>query len=235
MTRTTSLYETCQNLFSQYPLAVDYDNTMILMLEGGREPAFYILDESAAASYVLRAWRGAVLAEIGPHGEPPMTGDAASALAAAVPLPRDGSFFGYQSGGDITVTMTIYTEYSPETPVPGWAVAPREGIPNLSWPPFYDKTLARSSFWDHYRNGRIVDLAPLAAANSGVVFWAHPASLTYPCCAVARDVRGRDGWVLPQGVYVYWQSLRDGETAGPLDEVLAGDVTDLSPRFRTGR
>lgn len=101
-----------------------------------------------------------------------------------------------------------------------------------SWAPFIGARLFGAWFWDHYRNGNVVDLAPLVAATPDAAFWAQPGNLTYGCCAVARDVTSPDGWTLPQGVYVCSDSLRDGETAGPLDEVLAGDVTDLYPRFR---
>jgi hypothetical protein len=230
MTRTTSLYETCENLFGQYPLAVN-DQAIILMLEDNGEPAFYALDGYGGPGYVLRAWHGPAIADIGADDEPPATGEVAEIVTQGVPLPRNGSFFGWKRGRMITAAMTIYAQYSPETPVPGWAVSLLEGAPD-SQPPFTALTLADSSFWDHYRDGNIVDLGPLVAASPGAVFWAHPATLTYPCCAVARDITSPDGWVLPQGCYVWWQSLRDGETAGPLDAVLAGDVTDVSPRFR---
>lgn len=241
MTRTTTLYETCQNLFEQYPLAVQSVNqsgtvrSMVLMLEDHGETAFFILNHQAKDGdyfYSLWAWPGDDIAEIDASSEPLATGEVAEILTQGVPLPRDGSFFGWKTGEMITATMIIYTQYGPGTPVPGWTVAPLEDVPDSSWPPFTSETLAESSFWDHYRAGNIVDLGPLVAATPGAVFWAQPAILTYPCCTVARDITSPDGWVLPQGCYVWWQSLRDGETAPPLDVLLAGDVTDLSPRFR---
>ena len=241
MTRTTSLYETCQDLFGQYPLAVRNVNhtgtvrSMVLMLEDDGEPAFFILNHQSKDAddfYSLWRWPGEDIAEIEPDTELPATGEVADILTQGVPLPRNGSFFGWKTGGVVTTTMTVYADYCPERPIPGWAVAPLEGVPDSSWPPFTGETLAEGWSWDGYRNGDIVDLAPLIAATPGTVFWAYPDGLTYPCCAVARNVTSPDGWVLVQGCYVGWRSLRDEETAGPLDEVLAGDVTDLAPRFQ---
>ena len=242
MNRTTSLYETCENLFDQYPLAVHTQNfrtwtyrEMVLMLDDGGEPAFFILGHGTkdGTCYDLHAWMAGPIAEIGSASELPATGEVADILTSAIPLPREGAFLAWQSGGVVTTLISVHTQSTPEIPQPTWTMLALEDAPESSWPPFAGERLFGSWFWDYYRNGSIVDLAPLTAATPGTIFWAEPDSLTWACCAVARDVTSPDGWTLPQGRYVYTGSLRDGETAGPLDDLLAGDVTDLSPRFRT--
>lgn len=236
MTTTTSLYETCQNLFEQYPLAINGNGAMTLMLGADRDPEFFILihwdkDGTDDACFDLIRWRNAdAVGRIEAHTGTEDLPDAARILAAAVPLPRDGAFLAWQSGGIVTAVMNLIGD---ENPVPTWTSRIPEGLPLSSWPSFVTRGTLGSWFWDYYRSGDIVDLAPLTAATPGAIFWAQPASLTWPCCAVARDITSPDGWTLPQGAYVYFESLQNGETAGSLDELLAGHLTDLSPRFRT--
>ena len=229
MTTTTSLYAVCQQLFADYPLAVKKLDpqgaafNMVLMLEGPGEPEFFIISYWAGGPYSLARWRGDEVPD----------GQAEGILSAAVPLPRDGSMFGWLDQGEVTATMIIYARYSPKHPVPGWAVSALAGRPEEQWPPFTGLTLADSRFWDHYRAGQIVDLAPLVAETPGSVFWVQAPAPLHACCAVAHDVTAPQGWVLPQGVYVWYQSLRDGEPVPSLADLLADpSKTDLAPRFQ---
>ena len=232
MTTTTSLYGTCERLFADYPLAVspidpgENVSSMVLMLNRGG-PEFFSLTRwpgNAAGDFILDRWCGDEV----PDREVP------GILAGAVPLPRDGSMFGWLDRGEVTATMVIYTEHSPEHPVPGWAVSPLEGRPEKEWPPFTGLTLARSRFWDHYRAGQVVNLAPLVAETPGSVFWVQAPAPLHACCAVARDVTAPQGWVLPQGVYVYFEALRAGVPVPSLADLLAGQKMDLAPQFQEG-
>jgi hypothetical protein len=88
-------------------------------------------------------------------------------------------------------------------------------------------------FWKHYRAGSINSLRSLIAAAPGVVFWADTkAVLGSDCCAVARDLRSPEGYVLPRGRYVYYEALRAGKPVPSLQTLLTtADRIDLATRF----
>ena len=237
MTTTTSLYATCERLFADYPLAINDNGAMTLMLDTGRDPEFFILipwdgDGDLDACFDLIRWRnpdavGRIEAHTGTEDAP----DAARILATAVPLPYDGSMFGWLDRGEVTALLPVYAHYSQKIPVPSWSVCPRVGAPQ--WPPFVGASIAEARFWDHYQAGQIVNLAPLIAETPRSVFWVQAPAPLHGVCVVAHDVTAPQGWVLPQGAYVYSDTLSDGVPVPSLDDLLADPgLTDLAPRFQ---
>lgn len=224
MTPTASLDDTCRDLFARYPLAVSRDDTgqsMVLMLDKPAGARFFVLGTEGSGPYLLRDWEGPAMADAG----------ALDVLAHAIPVPADGSLFGWKQADAVTALIPFWSLYSDETPEPCWAVMPAADLPESRWPPFAAAPLLGRWFWDHYQAGNIVDLVGVVASAPGAVFWADlPGSPA--CCAVARDVTSPDGWVLPRGLYAYWESLRDGVRVPHLDALLADPAkTDLAPWF----
>ena len=227
---TKTMHERCADLFASYPLAAD-DGAMTLMTEDGRDAKFFILYRDGR-SYSLRQRR-----TTGAFGIGAETWDipawVTDAITHGVPLPEDGSLFGWKPGRDITAMVAIYTQYTPESPEPCWSSMPLAGIPEKQWPPFTGERFFGPWFWDHYRAGRIVSLASLIKGSQRMIFWVPTERASAAgCIAVRADVSGKGG-VLRQGAYVYFEDLRASKPGVPLSDLLAGSgKTDLAPRFR---
>jgi hypothetical protein len=166
----TSLHERCGKLFDDYPLAVDHVNhsgsvrSMILMLRDGDGARFCNLIRRADAGlpyYVLHFRHADDSAKIERDGAARPSADTVRAVTDSVPLPRDGSMFGWLSGHAVTALVLSYTNYSPETPEPRWSVLPPAGSPPGDWPPFTGEMFFGPWFWEHLRAGRIASLASL--------------------------------------------------------------------------
>jgi hypothetical protein len=140
---------------------------------------------------------------------------------------------GWTGLGHVTALVAIYAKYTPASE-PYWAVMPLAGIPEAQWPPFTDEPDFGKWFWKHYRAGNINSLGSLIAATPGAVFWVDAkAVLGSDCCAVARDVRSPEGYILPRGRYVYYEALRARKPVPSLQTLLtAADPIDLASRFR---
>jgi hypothetical protein len=242
MSRTSRLYQACYDLFDAYPLAVvaveevPTMHSMVLMLADGDDVSFFVLlrdCEDGSPAYTLIPWDADGQVAIGPDG-----GDvpdlAANAVRRGVPIPRDGSLFGWIHGEPVTPLIVVYTRYTPDRPTPTWSVLPLAGTPQADWPSFTDERLFGHWFWDHYRAGNIVDLGELIAATAGTVFWVDTyAALGSDCCVVAGDVKTPDGHILRRGTYVGSAALRADMVVPALAELLAdAGKTDLAPRFR---
>jgi hypothetical protein len=244
MKRDRSLYEQCDDLFADYDQAVQQVNrsgtisSMVLMLRDGANDGYFALTRDGAgdcAVYLIWSWPAGSITEIDAAGTSPIGGAAASAVTRGVPVPRDGSLFGWVPPGSGTVTalLVIYAEYTPATPEPGWAVMPLAGAAEAQWPPFADEALFGNWTWNS-REGTLVRLDETVALSPGTVFWvdAKPV-LGSDCCVVARDLGGPGNCVLPRGRYAYYQVLRSGGPVPPLARLLAdpGKI-DLAARFQ---
>lgn len=228
-----SLQETCKNLFGGYPLAVEDVSgdgevrSIALILEDHGEPEFFNLcwwPGNARGEFMLDCWCAGQVAD----------GEVVAILARAVPLPCDGSLFGWVDHGEVSALISVRTEYDPAHQVPGWSLLPRTDA--AQWPPFAGEHLFGRWFWDHYRAGRIVDLAGLVEASPASVFWVLPAGAGAGCYAVARSLTSPGGWSLPQGRYVYHKPLSSGEPVPSLGDLLADpSAADLAPLFASGR
>ena len=241
MIRTNSLYETCHQLFAEYPLAVEAADgdggtrSMVLMLQNDTDAEFFVLQSDpshAQASFSLFPWRAAGIAEIGPC-RAAVSDLAASALGQGVPIPRNGSLFGWVCDDAVNALVGIRARYTPEYPLPSWAVMPLAGSPAERWPPFTGERLLGNWFWEYYRAREIVLLDALIARTSQVVFWVDArAVLGADCCVVARDIRSTEGYTLPRGCYVYDETLASRRKVPPPDVLLADPgKTDLAPVF----
>lgn len=241
MTRTNTLYEACHELFDNYPpavTAVDCGETirsMVLMLQDSDAARFFVLSHFQGGGgpfYSLCPWPSGSIVEIETDGAAP--DGVVHAVTLGVPIPRDGSLFGWACGETITALVTVYAEYTPEFPEPSWTVMPLAGSPEAQWPPFTGERLLGHWFWEHYRAGSVVPLSRLVAGTPDTVFWADTkAILGSDCCVVARDIRSPQGSTLPRGRYVYFQALRAGNPVPSLKELLADtSKIDLTPRFQ---
>jgi hypothetical protein len=242
---TSSLYNACGALFASYPLAtrvVDWRGTMrsmVLMLRDDDDAGFFVLTYDCGEGrpyYSLSPWHAGGVINIEADGGA-VPDWAVSAVIRGIPIPRHGSLFGWRRREAVTALIPAYAKYTPACPEPAWAVMPLTGTPEAQWPPFTGELLLGSWFWDHYRAGSIVSLGGLIAGTPDTVFWLDTqAILGGNCCAVARDIRSREGYTLRRGAYVYYEALRAGKPVPPLDVLLSDPgKTDLAPRFRRFR
>lgn len=242
MLRTSSLYETCRELFARYPLAttnIDQSGTvrwMILMLQDGEGARFLVLSQEhlkSRSSYSLWPWPAGEVIHIDAQGGA-VADMAANAVTNGVPIPRDGTLLGWMHKGDVTALIVIYTSYTPDRPEPGWAVMPLAGTAEALWPSFTGEPLLGHWSWEHYQTGRMVSLDRLIAGAPGTVWWVDTtATLGSNCCVVARDITGKAGYRLRQGRYLDYEVLRAGKPTPALTALLAdpGKI-DLAPRFQ---
>lgn len=244
MTRTmadiNSHYSNLRELFADYPLAVRTDDagedgeaacSMVLMVHEG--PVFYVLRhhfKNDRPVYSISLWPAGDVQEISADGNTTVSDILANALTQGVPIPRDGSLFGWIHGDTVTALVVVYASES-EDQVPSWAIMPLAGSPEWQWPPFSDESLFGSWFWKHYRAGEVVSLSDSVAENPGTVFWADTkVTLGSDCCLVKRDIEISAGYTLPRGRYVYLQALRDGKQVPSLETLERdSDNIDLAP------
>jgi hypothetical protein len=242
MIRSKSLYETCHELFTEYPVAAEaidessLIHSMVLLLPDGDDARFFVLiaDRTMGrASFSLFPWRGDGSVNIEPSSDA-VPNALVRALTCGVPIPRDGSLFGWIQENAVTTLVGVQARYTPASPVPSWAVMPLASIPMADWPPFTGYRLFGSWFWEYCRAGTIVLLDDLIAGTADLVFWVDSKDvLGSDCCAVAQDVQSAAGYILRQGCYVNYMALRSGKSVPSVAQLLARQhKTDLGPEFR---
>ena len=245
MMPVNDVHKACGYLFDAYPLAVNAVNhvpamhSMVLMLPDGDDARFFVLVRihgEGEPAYALSSWRAVNAVEIAADGgEVPDL--AADVVTRGVPIPRDGSLFGWTRGEPVTALIVVYTGYAPDRPTPTWSVMPLAGTPETQWPPFAREHLFGCWFWDHYRTGTIIELGDAIAATAGTVFWVDTyAALGSDCCVVAHELKIPEGHILRHGAYMDSAILRAGAAVPALAELLAdAGKTDLAPRFQYPR
>lgn len=237
-----SYYAGCHNLFTDYPQAVQPVNrggtmrSMVLMLQDGVQDGFFVLSQDSSESrsvFWIWSWPAGNVTAIEAGGPAAIPDAVASAVTQGVPIPRDGSLFGWTPGESVTALVVIYTEYTPATPVPGWAIMPLAGTAEEQWPPFTGGPLFGNWTWDRGPTGSVVSLEELVAENPDTVFWIDAkATLGSDCCAVARDLTSPAGYTLRRGRYVHYQVLRDGQPVPALGGLLASSgKIDIAARL----
>jgi hypothetical protein len=242
ITFTRSLYEVCRDLFAGYPLAVRVDacgartvRSMVLMHRDGGDARFLVLsDHRGKPGFSVYGWPVGEIVEIGADGGLDVPDTIQMAVRYSVPIPRDGSLFGWSDGRTITALVAVYATYTPVSPQPSWTVMPLVGVPQAQWPSFTGERFFGGWFWEHYQAGNIISLSGLIAATPDTAFWVDTeAVLGSDCCAVARDINDPRGYKLPCGRYVYYEALQTGKPVPPLSALLAdAGKTDLAPRFQ---
>lgn len=249
MIPTSQVYPACRDLFDAYPPAVNAVNhvptmhSMVLILPDGDDVRFFVLlriHGEGEPAYTLSSWRADDAVEIAADGgEVPDL--AADAVTRGVPIPRDGSLFGWACQEMVTALIVVYARYTPDKPTPTWSVMPLVDSPETEWPPFTREHLFGRWFWDHLWTGDIIELGDAIAATVGTVFWVDTyAALGSDCCVVACDLKTLEGRILRRGTYMDSARLRAGVAMSALAELLANvGKTDLAPRFqvsaRSGR
>lgn len=239
---TSSLYRECHELFAAYPLAVQPANrsgtmrSIVLMLHDGADNGFFVLthDFSREGSvFWIWSWPAGSVVEIELDSIAEIPDGVMSAVTQGVPIPRDGSLFGWATGGAMTALIVVYTKYTQATPEPGWSVMPLADIPEAQWPPFTGDPLFGNWTWEEGSAGSIVSIDELVAENPDTVYWVDTkAILGSDCCVVARDLTSPKGYTLRRGRYVYYRTLQSGGPVPPLGALLTdpGRI-DLAPRL----
>ena len=213
---------------------------MVLMLQSEDDGGFYALSHISGdgmSPYSLWSWPAGEIVNIEPGDSGAVPGMAINAISHGIPIPRDGSLFGWVSGDAITALIVIYAEYAPSYPEPGWAVMPLAGTSETQWPPFTGQRLFGHWSWEQCQGGSIISLDDLIAETPDTVCWVDTKAIFgSDSCAVARDIRTLDGHVLRRGSYIYYQVLRTGTPVPSLEGMLADPGTiDLAPRFQRYR
>jgi hypothetical protein len=233
------LYKSCQDLYTNHPLAIGPgDSTgivyvMVLMLtDGGSQRSFALLQDRAAATprYQICSWSGEDRLEIVSDADVAAPDIFSDAVRRGVPFPADGSLFGWRCDDGITAVIAFYAEYAPGAPEPCWSVMPLLDTQEPQWPSF---SSFGEWFWKRVESGGVVYLGDLIAATPGTVFWSDAESIIGSgCCLVTRDIESDDGYTLRRGRYVHHSVLSSGVQVPPLDVLLTETrTTDLAPRF----
>src|SRR5215475_11179392 len=204
---------------------------MVLLVRDGDDTRFFLLSQDPGEStpfFRLRPWRGGAVVHIG-AGDRRFPDAVVRAILCGVPIPKHGSLFGWKAADSVTAVIAFYADYAPAFPLPSWAVMPLVDIPEAQWPPFTGEPFFGQWFWEHHSGRSIVSLDGLIAETPGTVFWVHTAAiLGWDSCAVARDIRSREGYTLLQGCYAYYRALQMRKPVPSLGSLLADDgKTDL--------
>lgn len=238
-----NVYEACRELFADYPLAIEAADDdgkiiyrMVLMLQSGDTAQFFVLSHDSGedrSCYSLCPWPTGEIVNIEAAGRAAVPDVIVKAVAHGLPVPRDGSLFGWNDGSTIGALTAFYTKHTQYTPQPIFTSMPVTDCPEAKWPPYADEPLFGRWFWDGYRAGRIIPLGGLIAKFPNTVYWVDvPAIPGSGCCAVARDVRSPAGFTLKRGCYVYYKALRSNMSLPSLTELLADTSRlDLAPGF----
>lgn len=243
MIRANFLFAACYALFARYPPAVTTATSsgsirsMLLMLPDGDRASFFVLTHdrrNGRSLFSLRQRDASESVDIGADDDASVPEAAAEPVTRGVPIPRDGSLFGWRRGVAITALIPVYTTSTPASPEPFCAVMPRAGVPEGEWPPFTEERLPGPWFWKDYWALRIVSVAGLIAARPATVFWADTkAALGVDCCVVAQDLEDAAGYTLPRGIYAYYKVLQVGRPVTSLAVLLADSgKTDLAPSLQ---
>lgn len=243
MIRASFLFAACSALFARYPPAVTIATpsgsirSMLLMLPDSDSTSFFVLthDRRDGRSLFSLCQRDASESvDIGADGDAAVPEAAVDAVTRGVPIPRDGSLFGWRRGDAVAALIPVYTTSTPASPEPFCAVLPRAGVPEVQWPPFTQERLPGPWFWQHYWSRRIISVAGLIAGTPATVFWADTkAVLGADCCVVAQDIEDSEGYTLPRGIYAYYKVLQADQPVPSLAVLLADKgKTDLAPRLR---
>jgi hypothetical protein len=243
MISASSLSEKCRELFDRYPVAASPDDssgathTMMIMLRGADGPRFFVLSSDlreAPPRYSLRPRRSADSLDICANDRAPIPDEVVQVLTRGVPIPQDGSLFGWRHEGIVVALVPVYTAFTAEAPDPLYAVMPRVGTPKAQWPPFMDDRPFGQWFWEHYRADELISLDCVIAETSDTVFWVSTKTiLGSDYCVVDQDVKGPGGSTFQRGVYVPSEAILAGSRLPPLSDLLAdGSKTDLAPRFQ---
>jgi hypothetical protein len=242
VSRTNSLYEACHGLFATYPQAARAVDSgvwsIVIMLEDGPNAGYFVLSQDCGKGkpvYSFWPWpAGDVIAIADERADPPPE-LLADVLSRGVPIPRDGSMFGWTFEGVVTALVVIYVESAADFGEPGWAVMPRVGASNEQWPSFTGERLFAHWSWDRCKSGRMMSVEEVIAGTAETVWWVDTrAVIGSDTCVVSRDVVSPEGLTVPRGRYAYYQALGSPETIPPLGALLDGPgKVDLAPRFQS--
>lgn len=240
-------YQACEQLFRRHPTAAEPPGgaqpTMTIMTGPTTDPQFYflrhVIDGNPQPFYSLRPWRNPTGISVQPGDvikrQGSLTLAEARAIASnAVPLPRDGSVYGWTGGGNTITSLVLFftTGHSdPLLPHPIFTVMPHTETPRRQWPPFTTTPYFGPWWWDHHTAGHLIDAGSHIAKTRRTVYWASTPELGSGSCAVAADI-AIGGALLPRGLYIFHGTLTAQTPIPPPADILRRPGThDLGPAF----
>jgi len=237
-------FAACAQLFACFPLAVAPSlapagaQSMILAGGDAGPDDFHVLSRAGDDLFILRSWDDGdgLREEIRPGA--PVPGVARDIVATCVPVPRDGALLGWLTDWRVTTLLAVRSGRTESAdgpaPRPEILVLPMAGTCVLpEWPPFAAHPLGDWRLWESLDLGTVLDVAPLAAADPGHVFWVpylvrRAGHRETGCVVVTGNLTDDEHW-LPAGVYLDHWRLREGLPAPPADWLLSlPGVTDLA-------
>jgi hypothetical protein len=242
---TETLYGTMTGMFGDYPEAVASVNTSgtirtmhLAVPTTGGGAGFYTLwhltPPHQGPSYGLYRWPAREPSK-GLKVEPgtPATGKFAHVprlLRTAVPLPRDGSVYGWLNHNTVTTWMVFYTRTDDHRNEPTWFPMHLESAKRRDWANTAGRDFWRYPFWAQLRAGQIVPLGPSIASAPGTFYWATPpgGETLEAHGVVTAPFQSRDGWRVPAGRFIYDGALTSGMQ---VPHVPPGECTDMSGLF----
>lgn len=242
MTTTTTLYDTCEDLFARYPLAVrnvTEDGTvrsMTLVAPGARYSVLVADTGQEVPFFTLGTWGPGPSADIERDGTLSDSGADVSAITEGTPLPRDGSMLGWTDRGRVGALILSWTAYSPEMAEPSWSLMLPVGPSAYPHLPIADRRPMGAWVWEGLAGGSVADLSGLIGESPGGAFWADldPGDGNGSgCIVVPADVTDRAGLVLPAARYAFGLAAEDRARVPSLEALLADPAkVDLAPRFQ---
>ena len=230
MVRTTSLYEACQELFTEYPLAAraadhsDAIRSMVLVLREDEDARFFLLSRDCgdgAARYSLCPWPGGDAVDIEADEGVPVPDVVAKAVTPRPAPPSwlhvrmDARGYHHRTGRGLHGVRC------------GQAAAPLDGdATRVGTPKSGVATLHRQALFRELVLGVLPGrghrfLGGVIAASANTVFWVNTqAILGSDCCIVARDIGGPGRRTLQRGCYAYSEVLRAGKRVPSLAALL---------------
>src|SRR5215471_17103347 len=196
MVPASRAYLACRYLFNEYPLAVSgvdhipAMHTMVLMLCDGEQVRFFVLMRIRSRSrtdYTLSPWRATGAVEIAADGgEVPEL--VANVVEQGIPVPRDGSLFGWAYQEIVTALIVIYARYRSGRSCRLWARRSRSG-PRSASSGFSGagsgRTIRQATLFCSIASSRLTP-----ASSFG---WTHTRRLARPAASWHRTSRLRKG------------------------------------------
>jgi hypothetical protein len=239
--RERAVFEACQRLFQDYPLAVrrhyaEFRYGSMVLVSGpdaaSRRPAarFAVLIKERDDLFIIRPWDRQDWARVEIRPDSPVPAAIGRLIESSVPVPRDGALLGWVDGGQIRAIITaqgrLPEPWDDPSVVPGLAVLPLAGSDPARWPP---ESLPEPRLWEHAARGQLADLPALIGRQPGSAYWVPAAIAGHGGCIVVAERLGTPQCWLAAGVYAALPALRDGIAVPLARQLLAlPGVVDLA-------
>jgi hypothetical protein len=235
-----AVFEACQRLFRDYPLAVRRHyaefryGSMVLAghpdAESQAAVRYSVLIRERDDLFVVRPWDRRDWARVEIRPGSPVPAAVCRLIDSSLPVPRDGALLGWVDGGQIRAIIAAHGRlpepWDDPSVVPELCVLPLAGSDPARWPP---DTLAERMLWEHAARGQLADLPALIGRRAGYAYWAPEAIAGHGACIVVTERVGTPECWLAAGVYPGRSALREGVPVPLARQLLAlPGVVDLA-------